>query len=531
MHDNTKEMIELLDQYPQYRNDIFKRGFLITNDTNISLKEYPFYDNWDIKKIHNFIFYLHKKQKLYIYDNGEKVFFLIGHAYNPFTMEIDEVSILKKISDNYKCSKKQYFNCINELTGIFTLGFFDNEKLQLLVDCAGLQGCYYGNINNKIFISSHMQLIGDICNLSRDPYIDELVNYKYYKLYGPYLPGDLSSYKEVKRLVPNTYVSYEKNMFKIKRFFPNEELLICNTKEKYDETIRQIGKIYHNNMELISKKWNNPAISMTGGTDSKVTVACANGLYDKFSYFSYISQYSEQIDAYAAHKIADKIGINHKIYNISDEDEEFENLDVIRKIITHNVGNIGALNDNDIRKRAYFKDIDEFDIEVKSWASEILRATYYKKYHKRKMPKHLSPRNITSMYKVFIGNRKLVKKTDEVFADYMNKIKFGENFSNYDESDMIYWELKYGGWGGLILTGEQKYSFDITLPFNNRILMTLFLSIPLEDRINDRAHKDVTRLMDSKLYDSGIHIVNYNKTKKRMYFEKMYFNINSLIPF
>ena len=35
MHDNTKEMIELLDQYPQYRNDIFKRGFLITNDDDI----------------------------------------------------------------------------------------------------------------------------------------------------------------------------------------------------------------------------------------------------------------------------------------------------------------------------------------------------------------------------------------------------------------------------------------------------------------------------------------------------------------
>lgn len=96
---------------------------------------------------------------------------------------------------------------------------------------------------------------------------------------------------------------------------------------------------------------------------------------------------------------------------------------------------------------------------------------------------------------------------------------------------MVYWEVRYGGWGGLILTGEQRYSFEITLPFNNRYLMKLFLSAPLEYRIQDKVHRDVTDLLNKDLYNMGIHIVNYNKTNKRAFCEKMYFNLNNWFQF
>lgn len=527
--ENKNEIIALLEKYPEYRDDIFKRGFLITND-DIDENQYPFYGVWKVINVNTYKIYIHKKQNIYFFEDGNRIFFLIGHAYNPYTMEYEETSILKHISTSYNKSRNSYYDSINELTGLFIVGFIQNENIEIIVDCAGMQGAYYGLINDKVYISSHMQMIGDICNLTKDPYIDELVNYKFYKLYGPYLPGDLSSYKEVKRLVPNTYVYYNNRKFELYRFFPIENLDVCNTKKEYDETIRKIGEIMHRNLELISKKWSKPAISMTGGMDSKVTMACANGLYDKFKYFSYISMPGEAIDADAAHKIAKHIGVKHDIYNISEDNNDYENLDVITKIINHSFGNIGSLNKNDIRKRIYFKDTEDFDIEVKSWVSEIGRANYYKKFGKKRMPKHLSNRNLTSMYKFFINNRKLVKATDNVFKQYKEKVKFGENFGNYDESDMFLWEVRYGGWGGLVLTGEHRYSFDITVPYNNRNLVKLLLSLPLDARIKDKGHEDIIQLMNRKIDEPGITIVNYNETKKRMYLEKTYFNINSLLP-
>ena len=147
------------------------------------------------------------------------------------------------------------------------------------------------------------------------------------------------------------------------------------------------------------------------------------------------------------------------------------------------------------------------------------------------MPTPLSNRNLTSMYKFFVTNRKLVKQTDKAFEEYRKKIDFDNGLYNYDPSDMFLWEIRYGGWGGLVITGEHRYSFDITIPYNNRNLMKLFLSLPLEDRIKDKPHEDVIKLMNKTIDDTGITIVNYNETKKRMYIEKMYFNLNNWFEF
>lgn len=99
-------------------------------------------------------------------------------------------------------------------------------------------------------------------------------------------------------------------------------------------------------------------------------------------------------DAKAAAIIAKAIGVDHKIYSISENDNDFENIYEITKIMEHNLGDIGKVNANDVRKRIYFMNTDKFDVEVKSWVSEIGRANYYKKFGKNKMPERLTPRQM-----------------------------------------------------------------------------------------------------------------------------------------
>ena len=397
---------------------------------------------------------------------------------------------------------------------------------------------YYGQIDDDLYLSSHFQLIADLCGLKHSKYIDELINYKFYPKYGRFLPGDLSAYSEIKRIVPNTYIEYFNKNFNIRRFYPLlqshddyvfSELLHDNSYD-YDEIIRDVSKILHNSLLLISDKWKKPAISMTGGMDSKTTLSCANGLYNKFSYFSYLSMYGESIDANAAHEIAKIVGVSHNIYKIDKEKFSDELFLKIREIMAHNYGDIGYPNNNDVYKRMFFFDTDEFDIEVKSWVSEVARANYYKKFGKKKMPKTLTPRNMSSMYKLFLHNRKLLSKTDKVFGEYLKNtcFKFNECF---DESDMYLWEFRYGAWGGLVITCEHLMSYNITIPYNNRKLLDLLLKTPLESRIKDDVHNDIIKLMNKKIFDNDINIVNYNETKTRMIIEKLYFNINSILPF
>ena len=61
------------------------------------------------------------------------------------------------------------------------------------------------------------------------------------------------------------------------------------------------------------------------------------------------------------------------------------------------------------------------------------------------------------------------------------------------------------------------------LPYNNRLLLELFLSTPLEKRVSDQVHYDLIRHLNPAIDATGITITNYNETRARMYKEKLMF--------
>ena len=91
---------EVLLSHPELKKDLFIRGFLIT-DKEISTDEFPFYGNWRTERHSGYYFMAHEKAGMHILDKGNKTFFIMGHAYNPFTMEIDGLKILNLSSNEY----------------------------------------------------------------------------------------------------------------------------------------------------------------------------------------------------------------------------------------------------------------------------------------------------------------------------------------------------------------------------------------------------------------------------------------------
>lgn len=521
-------MQKILEDKPHLREHLFTRGFLLT-DKEQDISAYPFYGSWNHTQLQGYHFYLHPKQHLHFVETDEALFFLIGHAYNPFTMEIEETAILRYMAAAGSQARRAI---LDQLTGVFTLGWVEQGEMVLFSDCAGMQIAYYGFIEGHLYVSTHMQLIGDLCGLEVSEYVRRLTSYRFYRYYGAYLPGDLSSYPEVKRIVPNMELHVSNGSFRMERFYPRQDMKPRTTEAEYAEGISIICDIMQRNMQLIARKWEKPAISMSGGMDSKGSLAAANGVYDRFQYFSYISMPGEVVDAEAAAKICRAVQVPHRIDRISDNDQDFADIEEFRAILAHNFGNIGANNRNDVRKRVFYTSPEycTFDIEAKSWVSEVGRANYYKKFGLKKMPARLKPRHMTTMYKLFVHDRKLLRDTDAVFARYIEDTAF-DRICNYDASDMYLWEMRYGGWGGQVITCEHRFAFDITVPYNNRILMDTFLTLPLEKRISDQAHYDMIRRLNPAIDRTGITITNYNETKSRMYKEKLYFLVNTHIPF
>lgn len=249
----------------------------------------------------------HNLMGMHVYEKDENhIFFILGHAYNPFTMEYEEGRILAYIADAYGTGK--YLDRINELTGVFVYGAIIDKKIYFQTDPSGMQSACYGMVEGCFYLSSHAQLISDLCDLEMDDFVKEMISYRWYgRVMGAYLPADLTPFAEVKRVVPDICYSY-RECIKHKRFWPTKECSIAESDDEYSKVIWDAADILKKNMELVSRKWNNPWISLTGGIDSNTTFAAGNGNYDKFETFSYISAEKEVPDAEAARKLQAALG-------------------------------------------------------------------------------------------------------------------------------------------------------------------------------------------------------------------------------
>ena len=526
MFDEFKKMLENHDDLKQY---LFVRGFMLSDDGEIDLDAFPFYGNWRRAKLSGrYYAYVHFKQSVHCVDYDGKTFFLFGHAYNPFTMETDEELILDRIAENYGTEK--YQDSIDEITGVFVYGTIINDEVQFLVDPSGMQSACYGYVNNHFYMSSHPQIIGDLCELKMSDIAKRLVAYKwYYRVMGPYMPADLTPFDEIKRIVPNILYTYKKASFTHKRFYPLKDLSECKTDAEYNEVIRQGAEILKNNMELVSEKWERPEISLTGGIDSNTTFAAANGIYDRFRTFSYISAEKEIIDAQAAKKIAKRFKVKHNEYKIPEGIYHLKDYYETVRIIDHNNGYIAKGKDSEYRKRIFLLQMLKADVEVKSWVSETIRAYWYKHYGRKSMPE-LSPKLFRNLYKIFIFNRPLAHEVDKIFAKYIDEFEYSKIPAQYPPADMHYNEVTWGSWGGLNISEMKIYS-DITFIYNNRKFLDLMFRVPLEKRISDQHHLDMKKLLNKELYDMNIRVVNMKETDFRAFMLNVIFTVNSFLPF
>lgn len=515
-----------LAQHPELRNKLFVRGYVVYSSRPTEGDAFPFYGSWSDTEVDGYWFRIHPDQHFYHVKHDDVSVCLVGNALNGFDGKYQEDEILLELASRYVQSRQSFYSYLDEITGCFVLFVIENGRLHWFTDPSGMLFSAYGIVGNNLYISSHPQCLGDILSLRISEYANRLRNYPHFNKYGVYYPGDLTWYDEIRRSLPNFEYTYYENAIAKRRIFPIDSLNMCQSEDDYKSIVLQCSSILKNTMKCAAMKWDKASISMSGGVDSRVTIAAANGHYYSFDYYSYYTMPGDLPDANAASEIAKELGLYHEVYTVSNSNEEFPDYDLHAMIQRHNMGE-HHINDNDIRKRIWFDQNAPVKVEIKSWISEIGRANYYKKFGLRRMPKKLSPRHMTSMYKLFTTQRKLAKDTDRIFANYIQEMHPNGFPQGYDASDMYLWEFRYGAWGGLINTCEQSYAYEIFMPFNNRKLLKLMLSAPLQKRKSNQLHEDIWIAANPNTRALIKPVVNWNETKKRMYMEKAYFLVHS----
>lgn len=511
---------------------LFRRSFFVSKEAVSGMDKFPFYGNWNHVEKGGYNFYVHKDNHSYFAESEQCCVFLLGHSYNPFTMEWEEDKQLQHIANAYGSNKFQ--DRIDELTGIFAIGWIDNVTgdMHFEADPSGMQSFYYGIMPTGNFIlTSHPQIAADLYGLTMSDLAKELIAYKWYlRVKGPYLPADMSQYPEVKRVVPNIEYAYSLKSHNIThhRFYPLKELAEVADEKEYREVIALAAEILHNGAELVTKKWNNIGISLTGGIDSNTTFAAFNGYYSKVSTFSYLSAPKEVPDAEAAKKISDHFGVKHTLYHIPDTNDSVKDFIIKDAILDHTNGYMMPRKDNETRKRFYLEENLPFDVEVKSWVSETIRAYWYKHYGRTSMPK-LSGKLFRNLYKIFLQNRGLAHKIDKLFDRYISDFEYEKIPAQYPPADMHYNEVTLGSWAAMNIS-EMKFITDITIIYNNRKFLDLLFRVPMKDRISDQHHLDMKRVLNKELFDMNIRVVNMAETDNRARALNAIFNLNRILP-
>lgn len=531
-----EEIKKTLEEYPQYRAQLYCKGFLLTNRYYENLDDYPFYGNWKCEEINNngtsYYMYTHKDTYNYVLKEGNTTYFLFGHAYNPFTMKYDEMDILKDIASAKKAGSEELWDAESELTGVFCFGYMTKGKVYYSTDCCGMQLVYHGTVDGDFFLTSHSKLVADLTGLEQTKYVRKLVESRFWHYWGTWLPGDLSPFKELKRMQPNCAGRYQESERKIdiKRYYPLHKVEEVETEEEFEDIIHELGDIMSKNMTLIAQKWPElkKSISVTGGRDSMTALSCTRDNYDKYHYFSYISNYDESVDADAAKKILDYLGLEHELYVIPDEYEEYQNLDAFKKVLECNAGCIGHNNENDAKKRLYFLQNPPCDMEIKSWVNEMGRGWYPNKYNKKKFPKYPYPSYWRAMHKVYV-HPWIIHETDKVFKDYLKIYYDKKTFDNMSWLELYFWEFAWSGGEGVFLTTEHRVSYDITIPFNNRKYVELMLKVQEEKRTKEGIPNALIQYMEPRIVETGIVIKDVSHTDMRARIVRTYLEIMSKV--
>lgn len=508
------DLFPRLEKQPEYKRFLYRFGYLICRSCPgdpLGLLE-----NWQCTHVRGWEIWTHPDQKLYLQEAAGRTWFLIGHCMNPMAMEHREERILAQLA--------QQPGTLFDLTGVFITGWLSQEGLRIWPDAAGMLMAAYGTAGGQSIVTSHTHLAETLFGLTRSDYVRRLTAYRFYPLFGFFLPGDHTPVRELRRLVPNHLLSLHCGSWQTVRFYPNGAAESMTMEERAD----QAAQILKNTLALIPEKWSHPAITLTGGCDSKTTLACAAEVRDRYSYFSYRSQEAEAVDAQGAAAICSSLGLAHTIHPIPDS---LPDEDLARDIIAASMGGIGYLPLREVRKRLYLARMEGVDVEVKSWASEIGRAYFHKRFAGTAFPERPTARYLTTLYKVFLHDRKLVRETDAIFQEYLDKYLRPEDTAGPDWIDLFFWEFRVGGWNGLVITGEHRFAFDITIPYNNRRLLELLLGAPLEDRRTDRLYTMIRARTDPAVDAAGVAITNLKHTSRRARLERLYLAVHSRLPF
>lgn len=418
--------------------------------------------------------YLYSVSPDYIsqYRESNHTIYIIGYTIDIRNGLLSQKDISKNLINAYKNDGKIFIDLLDYISGRYVI-IIDNTKFtSIYTDATGLKPVFYW----KEIYASHEVLLRQIVNSNYAANISEPQR----RLNG-YL--DYSNSKNILKVNPNFTYSvngnapvriYPKKMYQTKSYKDVIDIIMPALEEQIKWLDNQDKKLY---------------LSLTGGFDSKVTMALTKNIQEKISYFTYMrntenanrtTKWIYDTDEKIVNTLVSNLNLNHQFLNIDDMEWTDEQVDQLSKHTTSNHSFKLGLTMN--------KELEDNSLHIKSTLYELGKVpfsdelenirdlkTLYQIVEKWK-PKNLNEQESVSMYESFLKRN-----------DYKSVKSF-----NYHLPFLIYWETRMGNWHSNI-TQESDLNQDTFIIINNRFILDNFISLTSYDRKNNNLLKEIIK--------------------------------------
>ena len=442
---------------------LYPRGFMFSAD-EIKIKYSHFVHKLILGRYH---YYYEQTSELHVCEDEENDAFIIIHghfAYVPLDEAENTDNVEARLLELYKNDYDGFLDMLDFIGGRYAVIVGCGEDVRFYQDACSVRTVYY-SLKSDV-AASHLSLLADHVRHEIDPLAK--------KMPGLAVLFDYTPYSDVKAIIPNHCLFFfEKRQ---ERFFPRAENKYMELTD--DERIERVEQLWKGQLEQYLKKYKHFIFSISGGKDSRVSMAMIREHVNEIKSFTYYTPKKRilRIDYQIVKLMLRDLTMNHTFY-LKDDNVTLsaEEKAIINKnaYVTHAHWLIPFYNEQ-------FPEIDT--MHLRSNVSGIARAHFIEEGKEESRLQDV----IELIYSIQLhGQKKAVleekDKIEAIVDDGLKQLGYTEPMFGYHLLDMYLWEIRTGRWFPEVMN-ETDAAFDTFIPYNLRALLEIALSFDVKKR-------------------------------------------------
>src|SRR5699024_7575769 len=256
-----------------------------------------------------------------------KTSFIIVHGHFMhvgFGENISASDIPSYLLNQYLNDYDEFLNTLDFIAGRYVIIIGDETSIRIYPDATNSRSSYYAT--DRIVISSHANLIADNFTYEYNQLNEKMskMNYSF----------DNSPYINIKSSVPNYYVDVKNQT--TSRFFPRErnKYKFIDEQEKFE----LIENLWKSQIDYYRNTSNELILSLTGGNDSRISLAMAREHNQEIKFFTYSTRKGESenkghyakvlsVDQYIVKQILSDLSLNHTFFFLNEKRKLLSKID------------------------------------------------------------------------------------------------------------------------------------------------------------------------------------------------------------